>query len=130
MKTTKTLIAAITGMALLVGAAHAQYKATGADGITASPKLRETINSRTAVSVRPTVPVKHLCSMCKDEYTARVEQTAKGMIKPSVLVEKHLCTGCETKTSKDGQGKVSREVVMHQCVSGDIKNTTCCAPKT
>jgi hypothetical protein len=47
MKTTKTLITVIAGLALVVGSVRAQ---TGNDGITASPKLREMMNSQAGIA--------------------------------------------------------------------------------
>jgi|SRR6185437_241211 len=122
MKTTTTLIAAIAGMALFAGAAYAQYKATGDDGITASPKLREMITAST-ISAQPAA-AEHNCTMCKDQYTSRVDQTAKGVIKPTVLVAKHLCPGCETTVSLRGQGKAAQNLVTHTCTA---KSASCCA---
>jgi hypothetical protein len=132
MKTTsKTLIAAIAGIAMFVGAAHAQYQATGADGITASPKVREMINSRAATSAQPAAPAiaKHSCPTCKDDYATRVDATARGAFKPTVLVGKHLCPGCETTIATTGTGKASRDVATHKCGSGGAETATCCTAK-
>src|SRR5690348_4508067 len=108
MKTTKTLISAITGMALFAGAVHAQFKVTGTDGITASPKLREMINSHAVSPAEPADSARHPCAMCKDQYTTRVDYSAKGVIRPTVLIAKDLCPGCETKVSTERQGKRAR----------------------
>ena len=148
MKITTTLIAATVGLALFAEAAYAQHKATGDDGITASPKLREMITAAAGISAPPAAPVTHQCAMCKDEYTTRVDQTAKGVIKPTVLFVKHLCPGCETTTSVQGQGKAAQNVVTHKCAAESascctaenaccaekapccIAKEACCAPKT
>jgi len=126
MKTYKTLMAGLTGMALLVGAAQAQYQATGNDGITASPKAREAIDKRAGTSARTAAPMNHACATCKDEFVTRVDASAKGAVKPTVLVAKHLCAGCETAVTTQGQSKASREVITHKCSSG---GTACCAAK-
>jgi hypothetical protein len=132
MKTTsKTIIAAFAGMALFFGAAQAQYTATGNDGITASPKLRELINSRTGSSAPSVMPAgaKHACAMCKYEVVTRVDSTARGAVKPTITVAKHLCPGCETTISTAGTGKASRDVVTHKCSAGGAESATCCALK-
>jgi hypothetical protein len=123
MKTTTTLMAAIVGMALFAGAAYAQYKTTADDGITASPKLRERLTAEAGISTQPAAAAAHRCAMCKDEYTTRVDQTAKGLMKPAVLFVKHLCPGCETITSVQGQGKAAQNVVAHKCAA---ESTSCC----
>jgi hypothetical protein len=123
MKITATLMAATAGMALFAGAAYGQYKTTADDGITASPKLREMITAGASMSAQPAALAAHQCAMCKDEYTTRVDQTAKGAIKPAVLFVKHLCPGCETTTSVKGQGKAAQNVVAHKCAA---ESTSCC----
>jgi len=133
MKTTTILMAATLGMALFAGAAYAQLKATGNDGITASPKLRERLAAEAGIPAQPVALAAHRCALCQDEYTTRVDQTAKGVIKPAVLFVKHLCPGCETTTSVQGQGKAAQNVVMHQCSADSVPCCTaengCCAEK-
>jgi hypothetical protein len=131
MKTTATWIAATLGLALFASAAYAQYKATGDDGITASPKLRELITATSGVSSAP-IAAAHNCPMCKDQYTSRVDQTAKGALKPTVLVSKHLCPGCETTVTVRGQGKAAQNVATHTCAAGSaccVSQNDCCAEK-
>jgi len=123
MKITTTLMAATLGIALFAAAAYAQK---GNDGITASPKLRETLNATTAIAAQPTAPAEHRCAMCKDEYTTSTDQTAKGVLKPTVLVLKHLCPGCETTASVQGQGKAAYDVVTHKCTLGTAQTASCC----
>jgi hypothetical protein len=124
MKTTaKTILAAFTGIALFVGAAH------GTDGITASPKARELINARTAVSAQPASPAPHACGMCKDQFVTRTDVFAKGANKPTILVAKHLCNDCVTTVTAKGQGKASRDVVTHKCSMSATGGAACCAAK-
>lgn len=123
MKITTTLMVATLGIALFAAAAYAQK---GNDGITASPKLRETLNATTAIAAQPAAPTDHRCAMCKDEYTTRTDQTAKGALKPTVLVLKHLCPGCETTASVQGQGKAAYNVVTHKCISNPAQTVSCC----
>ena len=125
MKTTKTLIAATLGLALFAGAAYAQFKATGDDGITASPKLREMLTAQSGIPSQPAL-APHGCATCKDEYTTRVDATAKGLVKPTVLTSKHLCPTCKTTASVQGQGKAAQNVAEHKCTA---EAAACCAPK-
>jgi hypothetical protein len=133
MKTTTTMMAAIVSMALFAGAAYAQYRTTADDGITASPKLRERIAAGAGISTQAAAPAAHRCAMCKDEYTTRVDQTAKGVVKPAVLFVKHLCPGCETTISVQGQGKATQNVVAHKCAAESASccpaGNACCAEK-
>jgi hypothetical protein len=124
MKITTTLIAAIVGMTLFAGVA---YKAAGNDGITASPKLREMITARDGVSAQPAALAAHNCAMCKDEDTTRVDQAAKGVIKPTLLFVTHLCPGCETRAATTGHGKAAQNVVTHKCTS---ESGACCAAES
>jgi len=125
MKLTKTLIAATVGMALFAAAAFADSKAN--DGIAASPKLRETLSAGSAVSIQAAPAADHRCGMCKDEYVTRADQSAKGVIKPVILISKHQCGGCETTASLTGQGKAAQNVVTHKCTA---ELASCCAPKS
>ena len=130
MKTNKALIALLTSIALfsITAAANAQYKATGTDGVTASPKLREMINSRAGLAAVPAAPAEAMsCSSCKDEYTTRTDATARGAFKPTVRVVTHLCAGCETTVKTIGVGKASTSVATHKCNTGPANDANCCA---
>ena len=82
MKTTnKTLIATLAGIALLsfAGPAQAQYRPTGDDGITASPKVRaQLVERRATVNTTPAVAASMLCPKCKDAWVNQVDPTPKG----------------------------------------------------
>ena len=125
MKTNKTLIATFAGIALFAfaGSAPAQYKAVGDDGIAASPKLRELIDARKSAQPAPTAVEPMACPKCKTGVTRRVDWTARGANKPTVLIAKHLCERCDTTISTTGQGKASRDVVTHGC---SMSGGTCC----
>jgi len=52
-----TLVAAFAAMFSLANQASAQYQATGDDGITASPRLRQMLNERKTVASTPSSAV-------------------------------------------------------------------------
>jgi len=123
MKTTKNLITLAAGLALIVGTVSAQP----GNNIAASPKAREMMNSQAVVAPQAVSAARHSCAMCRDEYVTRVDQTAKGAIKPTVTVMNHLCPGCETTGAAVGQGKAARNIVSHKCVIDGTASAGCCA---
>jgi hypothetical protein len=129
MKAMNGLITAIVGAALLsvAGTTQAQYKATGDDGITASPKVRVQLNERTA-RLESAVPAASVmaCASCKDEYVKGTVWTTKGTTKPTVLLAKHLCSGCETSVAVAGTGKGKHNVVTHRCSFDKAAKADCC----
>jgi hypothetical protein len=131
MKKTKSLIAALAGLALfsLAGTAQAQYKPTGDDGITASPKARQFLDERKRVSAATSTAVDDktmACPKCRDEYVKRTDTTAKGVIKPTIWLANHLCGGCDTTISVQGFGKAKHDVATHTCTSCGAENLACC----
>ena len=67
------------------------------------------------------------CPACKSEFVTRKDLTARGATKPAVIVERHLCKGCETTITTTGSGKAKQALVVHQCLSGGSKELACCA---
>lgn len=67
------------------------------------------------------------CPACKSEYLTRNDMTARGATKPTVILERHLCRGCETTIATTGNGKAKQALVVHQCLSGGSKELACCA---
>jgi hypothetical protein len=67
------------------------------------------------------------CAKCKDEYVRRVDWSARGANKPTYLVAKHLCPGCDTTITTVGHGKAKQDVVTHKCTSCGADNLTCCS---
>lgn len=142
MKTTnKTLIAALAGIALtvFVSPAQAQYKPTGDDGITASPRLRQIINERNGVPATQPAPSDYKpmsCAKCQDISVAQRNPTAKGAQvlmshgNPTVTVAKHLCDGCgvEWSTVRIGGAK-PQSVATHKCTSCGAESFACCSIK-
>ena len=139
-KTNKTLIATLAGIALLsfAGPAQAQYRPTGDDGITASPKVRaQLVERRATVNTAPAVAASMLCPKCKDAWVSQVDPTPKGAKvllsqgRPTNKVARHLCGGCETTISIVGFSKATRHsVATHTCSSCGARNLACCSSGT
>ena len=69
------------------------------------------------------------CAKCKSDWTIRTENTSRGVIKPSVLVERHLCTSCDTTVTTVGLGKLAKDVVVHKCGDCGAESVTCCSTR-
>jgi hypothetical protein len=67
------------------------------------------------------------CPKCKSEWTSHADYTARGVIKPVVWVEKHLCEGCETTITVAGVGKGKHSVAIHKCTTCGAPNEGCCS---
>jgi len=63
------------------------------------------------------------CPKCKTEVLNPVDWTARGANKPTYLLVRHLCDGCDTTISVQGQGKAKHDVATHKCTSGQ---KSCC----
>jgi hypothetical protein len=125
----KTILLSLLTTAVLFSAAgtvNAQYRATGADGITASPKARELMSASKAAASSATATMA--CPTCKDSVTTRTDWTARGANKPTVTIVKHLCEGCATSTTTTGHGKAAKTSVEHSCTSG--ANSSCCSSRS
>ncbi len=133
MKTTsRTLIAAVAGIALLTlaSSAKAQYKTTSEDGIAASPKVRAQLADRGAtLKTVSTTMAAMACPKCTDEYVARKDASARGANKPVITVAHHLCADCDTIVGVTGVGKAKHDVVTHKCTGSGIADLACCATK-
>lgn len=125
-------------IALLVGLsipseANAQYKPTGDDGITASPRVRQQLDERKARPAVITPAAHHACAKCKDTWVARRITEPKGIGartqtgNTTLLVPKHLCEGCSTSWHVAGSGKAKRLVAKHKCTDSEAKSLACCA---
>jgi hypothetical protein len=114
--------------------ASGQYKPTGADGITASPKARAQLNERKAPTtlVSATAPAMG-CPKCKDAWVAQADPSAKGgrvlMGQTTKLVARHLCEGCGADITTTGVGKSKQAVAAHNCTGCGSENLACCGPK-
>jgi hypothetical protein len=103
---------------VFAGPARAQYQATGNDGITASPKARQSLdsyNNNHSSAVSPAKTAKMACAMCKNEVIFRTDYTARGANKPTVQISKHLCSMCEVELKTTGVGKAAKTLPVHAC---------------
>ena len=138
----KVLIAAVAGVALFsfAGPVQAQYKATGDDGITASPRVRERLNEYARNHTPPAAPAdleRMACAKCTDTFVSRLDldprgigartQLAKGT--PTKFVAKHLCDACATKWEVTGHGRAKESVAIHTCTGCGAESLVCCNTK-
>ncbi len=130
-RTNNILIAvlAVIALSLFAGSAQAQYKATGDDGITASPKARQLLDefnrNHSPAPVVAEIP-QMSCPKCKDKATQKVDYTARGANKPIVTISTHLCNGCETDWKIYGVGRTKHAVASHKCMGCGSENLACC----
>lgn len=121
------LSVAVSVMALFAGFAAETQAQNGAKG--GATKLLEfsggSIKPKVAVSDYQPMP----CAKCKDEATRRVDWSARGANKPTILVSKHLCEGCGTTISVSGHGKAKQDLVTHKCTSCGAESLACCNTK-
>lgn len=127
----KTIIAALAGVALfsLAGSVQAQYKPTGDDGITASPKHRERLDEYNRNHRPAPAPVeipKMACPKCTDKVTSRIDYTSRGANKPTIRVVTHQCEGCTTDWKVVGHGKAKQSIATHKCTGCGSENLACC----
>ena len=117
----------------MAGQANAQYKPTGDDGITASPKVRALLDERKPRHNTAAVPDSMACPVCKDQYVSLPLRGAKGgqilMARgtPTQKVVRHLCAGCDTTISVTGTGKAKHNVVTHTCSGCGVEIAACCS---
>jgi hypothetical protein len=114
---TTLALAVILGFA---GSVQAQYAATGADGVTASPKTRQLLSEQAgnhSVAAVPVAAAPMACSICKDKLTTRIDSTARGANKPAIQVTTHLCGTCGTDWKVTGVGKAKQAAASHSCGS-------------
>jgi hypothetical protein len=69
------------------------------------------------------------CPKCKEEAVSRVDWTARGANKPTVLVATHLCDGCAVDWSTSGHGRAKVSVATHKCTGCGAESVACCGTK-
>lgn len=137
MKTTnKTLTAALAALTMFAFAspALAQYKPTGDDGITASPKVRAQLDERRArLNTAPATVASMPCPKCKDEWVSVRLTHFKGAEAflaggpPTQKVARHLCAGCDSTIKTVGLSKQTKhDVVIHKCTGCGAELASCC----
>ena len=111
-KTMKTLRNTIIGMGMtlalaLVMSAQADVKTKGG----ASDLMKVTPPASAPVEIAMT------CPKCKSEFSVRSDRFARGVTKPTVLAENHLCDKCGTTLQTVGRGKQATQLALHTCAS-------------
>lgn len=127
-----TKLARFTGMAValvLFATASTEVKAqNGAKG--GATKLLELSGRSATAAVSTATETKVMvCGKCKEEFTSRVDLSARGAHKPTVFVAKHLCDGCGTDWSIVGHGKAKVSVATHKCTNCGAETLACCNTK-
>lgn len=69
------------------------------------------------------------CGKCKEEYSRRIDSSARGANKPAIFVARHLCEGCSTEWKVVGHGKEKASVASHVCRSCGAASAACCSPR-
>jgi hypothetical protein len=146
MKTTNEILAVVraTGLVLavtfiaglMVSQAQAQYKPTGDDGITASPRLRQQLDERRARTSTATATLPSMaCPKCKDTLVSQLNTESKGVGartqtgNTTKLVAQHLCGGCGVDWTIAGTGKAKHSVATHKCSGCGSEKLDCCSGK-
>ena len=124
-----TAVAALT----FATAAYGQYKPVGDDGVTASPRLRQTLNeSHTSVAATKAAAPAMTCPKCADVRITKISPQAKGgeiMMGVKQVSYSHACPSCGTSMTVVGEGKAKHQVATHKCTADTANNPPCCATK-
>lgn len=137
MRTSVFVAGVITGLALATEA-NAQYKPTGADGITASPKLRQFLDeyhrNHSPAPKAAEIP-KMACPKCTDFTFAIPDLEPRGLGARTLMaggtpmkwITSHNCIGCGTEWKIVGHGKAKQSIATHTCTTRcGSKNLACC----
>jgi hypothetical protein len=131
MKTTSiNSTARFTGLAVALAlVAGLTGAASAADLIKGGERQLNLLGIKTKAVPSESTYVPMSCLKCKDEYSTRVDWSARGAHKPTVLVARHLCDGCDTTIATVGHGKQARDVATHKCTSCGAESLACCSTK-
>ncbi len=110
MKTTKLTLIAGIALALAFGAWSVQAAEKGS----ARGGAKDLINQAAPASA-PAESTVMECPKCKSDWLVKTDATARGVNKPTYLVEKHLCAKCGTVLKTIGQGKQAKDLATHTC---------------
>ena len=110
MKTTK--LALITGVALSV--ALSARSARSAEPGSARGGAGDLIRPATSWSM-PAANAVMECPKCKSDWLIKTDFNARGVSKPTYMVEKRLCEKCGTVLKTIGSGKLAKDVATHTC---------------
>ena len=125
---TLALATALLAAFTLADVARAQY--VGADGVVASPKLRQALNEKANYAIVAKAPAM-ACPKCADIRVSEPNPQAKGsqvlMGAATKTTIKHACGSCDTKLAVAGTGKAKQTVANHTCTAAVANSATCCA---
>ena len=109
MKTLRNIIlgASLTLALTLVTSAQAEVKTKG--GASDLMKKIEPVSAPADVAM--------VCPKCKSEFSVKTDRFARGVTKPTVIAEKHLCDKCGTTLQTVGRGKQATQVALHTCAN-------------
>src|SRR4051794_5000603 len=110
MKTTKFTVIAGVALAAVFGA----WSAPASEPGSARGGAGDLIKPATPWSV-PAESAVMECPKCKSDWLIKTDFTARGVAKPTYLVEKHLCEKCGTVLKTIGNGKQAKDVATHSC---------------
>ena len=120
------LVVALALFAGVVGAARGQEIGSARGG---ASQLLQLGGSRVTPTSGTSDYKPMACAKCKDEYVSSVDRTARGANKPTVVVAKHLCTGCGTEWTVVGHGKAKQDIATHKCGSCGAEIAGCCSTR-
>jgi len=125
-------IAMFAGLAI-ASSANAQYKPTGDDGITASPRVRQQLDELKTRPPKLAKTAELACAKCQDKLVAVPNRESKGTGARALtgnttqLVVKHLCPSCGTEWKVGGTGKAKTLVATHTCDECGSAKLACCS---
>jgi len=125
INTTARFTGLVIALALFAGVAGEVRAQNGAKG--GATKLLELSGGSITPKPEASNYKPMACGKCKSEFITTVDWTARGATKPTVLIERHLCGGCETTIAVAGQGKAKHDVVTHKCSSCGAESLACCS---
>jgi hypothetical protein len=129
MKTTRiNTTARVTGLAVALGLfAGMTGAASAADTVKGGERQMTLLGISTKALPSQRVSVAMACPKCKDQYSKRVDSSARGAYKTDVFLVKHLCESCDTTIATVGRGKEARDAATHKCSSCGSEALACCS---
>jgi hypothetical protein len=109
MKTLRNIIlgASLTLALTLFTSAQAEVKTKGGASELMKPSAPASAPATVAMA----------CPKCKSEFFVRTDGFARGVTKPTVIAENHLCDKCGTTLQTVGRGKQAVQLALHTCAA-------------
>jgi hypothetical protein len=109
MKTLRNIIIGTTFALALAAAASAQAEVKTKGGASDLIKKSEPVSAPATIAMT--------CPKCKSEFSVRTDRFARGVTKPTAIVENHLCDKCGTTLQTVGRGKQATQLALHTCAT-------------